>query len=378
MKIQGGGPSPKQPADVDAGKAKQGGADVYAEFRKALRKELPDYTDAQLEALTFTRVPDAEPGGTSAKFVVEAQVPDKDGKLETKKFTFKPNPDPRHFYARDDFANTLRRAADEPALADGARVHMPINDHQAIEGWVRPRVGSNGRELGNDPKAWTEAEARQVVVDAVWSEFLGNYDMKTDQYAIRDLKKQDTQVAFNKDWDLTLHDYEKSQGELDRYKTYKWKIPTAQNLLFMSYVHGDVNVDFGAMRDAVKRIQGLSDGEVKAALAPFIEAQFKDGASFGQYRTGDELVSAVLARRDALGAQFEEFIGTLEKERGHLTDGKPNLSWGDFKRWLKDERVKVLGWVGNSFILDLYNAHNRHNAEKAPMTVVDWHLSVEK
>lgn len=146
----------------------------------------------------------------------------------------------------------------------------------------------------------------------------------------------------------------------------------------MSYVHGDVNVDFGAMRDAVKRIQGLSNDEVKQALAPFIEAQFKDGATFGQYASGDELLAGVLARRDALAPQFEEFIGKLEKERAHLTDGKPNLGWGDFKRWLKDERVKVLGWVGNSFILDLYNAHNRHQAEKAPMTVVDWHMSVEK
>lgn len=325
--------------------------------REALRRALQVLPEETVRRLELARHPTKRGGGTSVKYVVEGGG---------QAFTFKPDLHPNPFraknfwpdslYERDFFAQRMRQLAGEPFVPPVRRSVMI--DGERLRGYVRQRLPYNGK-LPSDARTWSRAQVHQVLSDAVWSEFLGNYDMKTDQYAVVRLPGGG-RGAFAYDWDLSLGDYAR-EVPLSRHKSLgknnPLMVPTAANLLFAQYVRGEVDLDFAAMRDAVKRIQSLPDAEVAAALRPFIEKELGAGRSFGPFQRGDQLVAAVLARKRSLSADFEALITSLQSERAQRRRGR--LSVRRLAHALEDQRKALFGKLVTSPFYSGVNALTR-------------------
>jgi len=122
-------------------------------------------------------------------------------------------------------------------------------------------------------------------------------------------------------------------------------------------VRGALDLDFGPSFDAIERIHGLSDQEIRGALGPFLDRVFEaPGRGYGPYPTRDALVQAVLARRDRLRDQFEVFVRSLMDERAQRLARSPRpprmrqilADLRDGKMWLAN---RVLGSAAVSRVM---------------------------
>ncbi len=286
------------------------------------------------------------------------------------KFTFKPFEPGSTNYQRDLFAGTLRAEAGE-AVVRVVPQKLTLPSGQTLDGYVKPKL-SKTDELPSDPAKWSQVQRSEILADAPWAEFLGNYDLKLDQYAAVSLgDKLSEPAVIDGDWDVSLSDYEHA-GPLDRFKAFKVGLaaknlvpaaPPTQNLLYEAYVHGKLELNFLPMYAAIDRIEALPQKDIRAALAPFIAAKFADGKGFGPYKNGEELTQAVLGRQRTLRSKFQTFEGSLKAERQHYQDEKiPTPS--DVKTWVKEKWMHLGNWFVKSPMLGWMNRLTQAKTEK--------------
>ncbi len=328
-------------------------------YRAALAKRADKMPTAEIAGAKLTPTDlDKKLTGANVKFHAED--------AKGTKFTFKPYQPGSTNFQRDQFAGTLRAEAGE-AVVRVIPQKLTLPSGQKLEGYVKPKLGKT-EALSAEPTQWSEVQRGQLLADAPWAEFLGNYDLKLDQYASVSLDDKLPQKALiDGDWDVSLSDYEFPQP-LDRFKAFKVGLtaknivpaaPPTQNLMYEAYVHGKIDLDFQPMYAAIGRIQALPEKDVRASLAPFIAAQFAKGKSFGQYKNGEELVQAVLARQRSLRTKFEGFETSLKTERTHYQNRNvPSPS--DGKTWVKEKWMHLGNWFVQSPLLGWMNRRSQH------------------
>jgi hypothetical protein len=286
------------------------------------------------------------------------------------KVTFKPFQLGSVNFERDEFATTLRREAGEATIALEPQ-SLTLPNGQTFPGYVKPRFKSD--DMPSDVVQWNSTERAELLADSAWAEFLGNYDLKLDQYKVVDLK--DGKAAVDVDWDCSLLDYLRPQP-LDRFKAYKAGLtekgllpaaPTTQSLLFEDYVHGKTDLDFAPMYEAIGRIEQLSEAQIREALAPFAEKQFANGGTFGPFKSADELVGAIVGRQKNLRATFQKFEGSLKEERAFYLDRKDHLlpDTREVKTFVKEQWAHLGNWFVKSPFLGMLNRVSQRHAAKA-------------
>jgi hypothetical protein len=232
-------------------------------------------------------------------------------------FIFKPIDAADATIETEAFAMRLRRAGNEPTYA-AVPQQVTLADGTVLKGYVKPWVKSEGM-LNAEPTLWTRTQREDILADHAWGEFLGNYDTKPDQSVVIGRSAQ------NLDWDRSLVDYTK-QMPLDRFKADN-PAPPASSLLYREYVNGKVDLDFSAMFDAVKRIQGLPEAEVRSALAPYLSKTFGSATA----PQAEALVQSVLTRQVGLESGFQSLVNGLKAERAFNLGQTPALpTWGTY------------------------------------------------
>jgi hypothetical protein len=185
---------------------------------------------------------------------------------------------------------------------------------EELRGYVKPYVENDGL-LGMDPLRWTELQRTAVLVDHAFAEMTGNYDTKPDQYVVVG------DAATNIDWDHALVDHRQRprahEQPLSRHKKQK-PSPPAQQLLWWTWVRGELELDVDPLHETAARIAALDEDVVEHALEPFLARAFAGGAGWGPFATRRELVDNVLRRQRALCATFATFVDDVraERERG--------------------------------------------------------------
>ncbi len=322
--------------------------------------------------------------GSNIKFHAE------DGSDPAHKFTFKPfNPASTNF-EKDVMGNSIRARGGE-ASAQPVPQSLTLPDGQVLDGYVKPHV--KGDDLTGDPTKWSPGVIDSVLADAPWAEFLGNYDLKLDQYKVikvgekdkdargegtaaaqSDTKDERPTVAVNRDWDTVMSDYQQ-QDHLDRYKAFKTGIvakgwlpaaPPAQNLLYEAYVKGRLDINFAPMFEAIERIQAIPDADIAADMKPFLDKTFAKGKTFGPYKSPNELVAAVLDRKAHLKENFERFVQDLKDERAGLAADKARFipTMRELRTWLRDSWMHLGEWFVESPLLKKLNQHTQHKEAK--------------
>ena len=338
-------------------------------YRAALARKADKLPTADIAKATLTPTDlDKKLTGANVKFHAEDAAGNK--------FTFKPYEAGSTNFQRDHFAGTLRAEAGE-AVVRVIPQTLTLPSGQKLEGYVKPKFGKS-EELPSDPAKWSDVQRAELLADAPWAEFLGNYDLKLDQYASVALNDDLTQKALiDGDWDVSLSDYE-HPSDLNRFKAFKVGLaaknivpaaPPTQNLMYESYVHGKIDLDFAPMYAAIGRIEALPEKDIRAALAPFIAARFAEGKPFGEYKTGEELVQGVLLRQKTLRTTFQDFEGALKSERKHYDERSlPNLK--DAKTMIQEDWMHLGNWFVQSPLLGWMNRHSqRKEAEKLGIKV---------
>lgn len=281
---------------------------------------------------------DGKTGGTSLKTAVKVHEPD--GDVNNGNFKYG-----RDAFVRAEAAARLLVKVDEPNLPLAA-VKLPAEDPEEVYlGWLKANI--RGDDAPNDdPSSWSRAQVREVLVGAVFCELLGNYDAKTDQWKAKDGH------ALNGDLDHALGGYARpSDGDLDRHHQGRRQLklglpamPPAQNLVYLQYVRGKLKLDdadFGAMFDAIARVQGLSEAEFKACFEDAAEALCAGDKKHGPFEHAEELLGALEARRDGLHLQFAELVDELKAEKKSREDGTLGL-FRRAKLWVKDKKLELL------------------------------------
>ncbi|HJZ86510.1 MAG TPA: hypothetical protein VKN99_15120 [Polyangia bacterium] len=256
-------------------------------------------------------------------------------------------------FERELFATRLRQAAGEPTVPVVSK-SIDLEAGRRFDGYVKPMLPAQG-PLAPDPAQWTLAQRNVVLADHVWAEFLGNDDTHRLQSIVLHAPGMTEPGSMNIDWDRSLLDYRRTRP-LSRFRQGT-PSPPAHNLLYRSYVRGTLDLDFGPSFDAIERIHGLSDQEIRDALGPFLDRVFEaPGRGYGPYPTRDALVQAVLARRDRLRDQFEVFVRSLMDERAQRLARSPRpprmrqilADLRDGKMWLAN---RVLGSAAVSRVM---------------------------
>jgi hypothetical protein len=303
--------------------------EMAPEAARAVRAERTAvYSDAEIAALKLEPAKAEALRGNSVKALAKDPA-------TGRKFLFKPMEEGSTAFETERFAMTMRRAANEPTVP-AVRQQLKTPDGKVLDGYVKPFVENEGL-LKADPKAWTRGEQEAVLGDHAWAEFLGNYDTKSDQY----VKMPGS--ALNVDWDHALSDYASPQA-LTRFKAHN-PAPPAQAVLYQAYVRGEVDLDFGALRDAAARIAKIPDAQVKAELQPFLAKTFANGGTWGPYQTAEALTNAVLARKHNLVGKFEAFVVGLQQERAfNLGRGGKPKPWPAYVQTaIEDKKIEAIG-----------------------------------
>jgi hypothetical protein len=283
------------------------------------------------------------------------------------KVTFKPFETWTTNFERDEFAQKLRSEAGEVTIPVIAQ-KLTLANGKTVEGYVKPRFKSD--DMPTEVVNWNPTERGELLADSAWAEFLGNYDLKLDQY--KEVTTDQGKQVVDVDWDCSLQDYE-DPTKLDRFKLMATGIakhlfpaaPTSQSLLFEDYVHGKTDLDFTPLFDAVGRIENLSEAQLREAIKPFTDKQFANGGTFGAYKTSDELVAAVVGRQKNLRAEFTGFVGELKAEREFQAsrEGKlPDLQ--QVKTFVKEKWQHLGNWFVKSPFLAMTNHWSQHQAAK--------------
>lgn len=353
-------PAPKaQPAAPARPAAPAPAVDATA----AVRSFLATYDAAAIAGRALRPVDlDKKLTGSNVKFRAEDE--------QGNSYTFKPFKPWHTGFEQEQFALALRARAGEPYLpVVPQRLTLPTG--RTLEGYVKPRLRGTD-DLEGAPKSWSKPQRAQLLADAAWAEFLGNYDLKLDQYKTFEVEGVKGKVLLNADWDCALTDYLREPQPLDRYKALKGGLtaagvvpaaPPAQSLLYEAYVRGKVELDFAPMFDAVSRIEKLSEAEIRAALAPLCARRFEGGQAWGRFETPEDLVQAVLGRQKTLRGELGDLKAALDEERAYLASRKDKFlpSWREVKTWARDKWMHL----GNAFVESpLLGVLNRINQKK--------------
>jgi len=273
-------------------------------------------------------------GGTSLKTAVKLKT-----SLGKEKANFKYNPDA---FVRQDAETKLKLVIDEPSIPV-VRRHFEKNG-ATYDGWLKSNVPGDDK-LSTDPNQWTRSQVREVLIGAVFSELLGNYDTKADQW------KAKGGHAINGDLDhATQHMADLDGRELTRHTkgTYGFPgfptMPPAVNLVYLDYVRGELPLDdsdFGAMFDVIARLQAIPDAQFEAL---FTEA-VPDAAERAK----------LLVRRDTLHLEFADLIEDIKGEKAARDNGTLGL-FTRAKLWVQDKKLVALAHYSDSRWMERVNA----------------------
>lgn len=256
-------------------------------------------------------------------------------------FLVKPRPANSTQYELDFLANSLRHAAGEPVVALFERkIERP--DGTLQDSYAKPMLPVKG-DLPERPQDWTPEQTRTVLADLPWFEFLGNFDSKRMQYVVLE-DRDGNDATVNVDWDLTLKDYVTPRGPLDRHKTHATLgSPPASSRLLMAYVHGELDLDFTPLFDAVERIEKLDEATLRAAASPLCEKAFADGKTLGHMKDADGLHRAMRSRQLFLREDVTALVENLIRERLGRS-GCPDVGQASelLKRDVKDVKLSAL------------------------------------
>ena len=220
---------------------------------------------------------------------------------------------PRSFgIERSLLANTLRAQAGEAALPLSVQ-SLELGD-RSYQGLCSPYLENDGN-LDYDFLRFGASEKNAVLADMPWAYVLGNWDTKPDQY----LRLSGT--ALNIDWDLCLSDFAAPTSTYSRH-SHPHFVSVArpvQSALLLGYVRGQVEVDLNQMRASAKRIAGLSDSDLHAALEPFIAHVYRqEDSALPGLPEGNDVLDAIRVRRDGIVEETERLLFDLEAERDRI------------------------------------------------------------
>ena len=334
-----------------------------ADVQAKVRAHLAGYDASTIAGRTLKPVDlDKKLTGSNVKFRAEDEAGNS--------YTFKPFKPWHSGFQQEQFALALRTKAGEPALPVVPQT-LTLPTGRTLEGYVKPRLKDTD-DLSGSPAKWSKPQRDQLLADAAWAEFLGNYDLKLDQYKTFKVEGVEGKVLLNADWDCALTDYGHDPQKLDRYKALKGGLtavglvpaaPPAQALLYEAHVRGKLELDFRPMFDAVGRIEKLSESDIRAALAPLLARRFENGQRWGDFQKPEDVVQAVLVRQATLRRELTGLKEALDEERSYLASRKDKLlpSWREVKTWAKDKWMHL----GNAFVQSpLLGVLNRINQRK--------------
>lgn len=266
----------------------------------AFRRAVQPLDDAAVARLALAPVADKPLEGASAKVMARDVA-------SGRRFIFKPAVPGNPSHAVDQMAIRLKQAASEPTYQSVAR-KLTLADGRAVDGYVKP-IWTGVTPLAADSTRWSPEVRAQLLADAPWTRILGDVDNHPGQY----LQVDATHQLVNVDRDMSLTGYA-SAASMDRFARQRVAYPGAQELLFDDYVNGRTQLDFKPLFEEVKRIQALPDDTIRSAVRPAAEAWVASGKS-GEMKSADEVVNAMLARKQTLRTDFQGLVQSLQKER---------------------------------------------------------------
>src|SRR5262249_15379214 len=142
-------------------------------------------------------------------------------------------------------ATELRRIAGEPVIPV---VWQRVGGSAGLARLDPPQAGS----LSVEPTDWSRYQQWSVLADHAFAALAGGIARDDDMPVVIPIPDLPFQGSAQLDWSDAL--------ELDRGGAPP-EVPSAAALLYMAYVRGDVDLDFGALSDAGERISrlGLDD-----------------------------------------------------------------------------------------------------------------------
>lgn len=274
-------------------------ADIISEVEKRLSKT----ASAAVCGSKLRPVQNSEKlSGVSEKFIVEHSE-------SGARYVFKTQHSLAGSGEAELFATALRQGAGWPSV-DVAAKRVQV-DGSSLTGYIKPFIDNEG-ELSTNPSEWTKQQRVVVLADAVWAEFLGNYDTKPQQY----LKLG--RSALNIDWDHALMDHARNpnahEQPLSRFKRSNFA-PPSQSLLYRAFVRGEIDLDFTIFSGALAQISSLSRQDIADAIVPFADSKFQGGRAYGPFENVDALIDNVVARQETLPSRFDALTKDLIQER---------------------------------------------------------------
>jgi hypothetical protein len=325
-------------------------ASEYAQMREEAWDQIPGFKKTsspkeraaayaeradQLKSAKLELDPKKKTGGTSLKSAVKLTTAE--GK---ERANFKYEVDA---FARQDAATKLSLKIDDPVVPVVAR--QLERDGATYDGWLKSNIPDD-EKLHPDTSKWTRAQIREVMIGAVFSELLGNYDTKADQWATKGGH------AINADTDQATE--QENLDDLDARELTRHThgiqgapalpaMPPAVNLVYLDYVRGDLELDdadFGAMFDVIARIQSIPDAEFKALFEETVKSPAER--------------EKMLLRRDTLHLEFADLIEDLKGEKGARENGTLGL-FTRARLWVQDKKLLALAHYADSKWMERIN-----------------------
>lgn len=177
-------------------------------------------------------------------------------------------------------------------LAKQELINVSSTKSKLLEDWV-----NNG---GNLDYKYSSALLREYVVDFLLCNFdcyVGNFIIDSDDN-VRGIDKEQSFRFMNEQESLNA-DFSYTPNGTHRIPIYQ--------ILFQRYLDGSIDLDFSVVSDTIEKVKLLSDEDYKNMFRKYAE-------SLDKYRK-DEILEAILKRRDVAIQNMEKYIQEIQEKR---------------------------------------------------------------